>query len=86
MKDLFLFSCYTGLSYSDLTNFEIKTENGDVLDSMEAVAKYLINEANLAIVPFYAFGAPKSSNWFRLSVGTAQLADIDAVKNGLKNA
>jgi aspartate aminotransferase len=36
----------------------------------------LLNEAGLAIVPFTAFGAPKSSPWYRLSVGTCKLEDI----------
>jgi aspartate aminotransferase len=36
----------------------------------------LLNEAALAVVPFSAFGAPKTSPWYRLSVGTCRLEDI----------
>jgi len=45
-----------------------------------------LEEAKLAIVPFYAFGADRGSNWYRLSVGTALESDIDAVKTNLAQA
>jgi aspartate aminotransferase len=53
-----------------------KTQEGKVLEDQAAVTSYLLNEAGLAIVPFTAFGAPKSSPWYRLSVGTCKLEDI----------
>jgi aspartate aminotransferase len=37
-------------------------------------------------VPFAAFGADKNSEWYRLSVGTCKLEDIDSMFNQLKNA
>lgn len=63
-----------------------RTADGQILDSTEAVANYLIQEAYLAIVPFYAFGATRDSNWFRLSVGTAQMEDIPVVIANLRTA
>ena len=53
-----------------------KTLDGKVLEDQAAVTSYLLNEAGLAIVPFTAFGAAKSSPWYRLSVGTCKLEDI----------
>ena len=52
---------------------------GDVTD-------YLLNEAKLAIVPFYAFGAAKSSPWYRLSVGTCKKEEIPEMFVQLKKA
>lgn len=54
----------------------MKTESGMVLESVEHVTKYLLEEAGLAIVPFYAFGSPTNSDWYRISVGTIDLHQI----------
>ncbi len=54
--------------------------DGTVLNSVEEVSAYVLNEAKVAIVPFYAFGSSKSSPWFRLSVGTTTQQDVaDAI-------
>lgn len=58
-----------------------KTTHGKVLDTTADVTSYLLEEAKLAIVPFYAFGASTSSTWYRLSVGTCPL---DAIPNMLE--
>lgn len=50
--------------------------DGTVLADQAAVTQYLLEEAGLAIVPFYAFGADRSSSWYRLSVGTCRKADL----------
>lgn len=52
------------------------TASGKVLDNQAAVTQYLLEEAGLAIVPFYAFGADNSSSWYRLSVGTCRKEDL----------
>ncbi len=52
-------------------------EDGTILNNTEDVTNYLLDEAGLAIVPFYAFGASKNSSWYRLSVGTCKLEEID---------
>ena len=62
------------------------TENRKVLENIQDVTGYLLTEAKLAIVPFYAFGATMDSNWFRLSVGTAKEEDISTVFGLLENA
>ncbi len=46
----------------------------------------LLSEAKLAIVPFYVFGAPKTSPWYRLSVGTCKKDEIDEMITHLKTA
>lgn len=53
------------------------TEDGKELTSTEEVTQYLLDEAGLAIVPFYAFGASRKSPWYRLSVGTSVYEEID---------
>lgn len=55
------------------------TAEGKVLSKTEDVTDFVLNKAGLAIVPFYAFGADKGSVWYRLSVGTAKVADIETM-------
>lgn len=68
----------------DLKGF--RAENGDLLKDTEDITKYLINEANIALVPFRAFGASKESCWYRLSVGTTSMEDIDGFFSSLRTA
>lgn len=59
-----------------------RTASGAVMETTKDVTKYLLDEARLAIVPFYAFGSPAGSSWYRLSVGTCRLQDVgDAIAN-----
>jgi len=68
-------------------NLAGKTTNaGDLLATQSDVTSYILNEAKLAVVPFYAFGAPKDSNWYRLSVGTCKKEEIPAMLSQLKKA
>ncbi|RYY95364.1 MAG: aminotransferase class I/II-fold pyridoxal phosphate-dependent enzyme, partial [Chitinophagaceae bacterium] len=53
------------------------TPDGRVLQNQSEVTSYILNEAKLAVVPFYAFGAPKGSPWYRLSVGTCRKEEIE---------
>ncbi|WP_452221753.1 pyridoxal phosphate-dependent aminotransferase [Lacinutrix salivirga] len=55
------------------------TANGKKLSTIQEVTSYLLTEAKLAIVPFYAFGTSQTTNWFRLSVGTAKTEDISTI-------
>ena len=68
----------------DLKGF--RNKNGDLLKDTEDITKYLINEANIALVPFRAFGASKESCWYRLSVGTTSMEDIDGFFSSLRTA
>jgi len=62
------------------------TNNGTQLKTTRDITKYLLDEAKLAIVPFYAFGASENSHWYRISVGTCKLTDIDEIISNLRKA
>jgi aspartate aminotransferase len=63
-----------------------KTAEGTLLKDQGDVTAYLLNEAKLAIVPFYAFGADRTSPWYRLSVGTCKVEEIPAMIGQLRVA
>jgi len=56
--------------------FGRKTVNGATLATNDDVRKWMLESAQLAVVPFQAFGVPEDSGWFRLSVGAATEASI----------
>ena len=53
-----------------------KTADGKLLETQADVTAYMLNEAGLAVVPFYAFGSSTSNPWYRLSVGTCKKEEI----------
>lgn len=63
-----------------------KTAEGVLLKDQSDVTAYVLNEAKLAVVPFYAFGASRSSAWYRLSVGTCKKEEIDEMIGKLREA
>lgn len=63
-----------------------KTAEGKILETQSEVTDYILNEAKLAIVPFYAFGSSRSSAWYRLSVGTCKKEQIEEMIQKLKEA
>lgn len=63
-----------------------KTFHGRVLENQSDVTAFLLDEAKLALVPFYAFGAPNNSPWYRLSVGTCKPEEIEPVFDNLRSA
>ena len=64
----------------------MKTKDGKSLDTTEDITTFLMNEANLGIVPFYAFGSNPESTWYRLSVGTCRDEDIPDVLSKIEAA
>ncbi len=60
-----------------------KTAEGTELKTQSDVTSYLLQHASLAVVPFYAFGADKTSPWYRLSVGTCKKEEIDEMLSKL---
>ena len=62
------------------------TVSGKVLAIQADTTAYLLDEAKLAVVPFYAFGAAASSSWYRLSVGTCRKEAIEKVIDQLRQA
>ncbi|MDE3234448.1 MAG: pyridoxal phosphate-dependent aminotransferase [Bacteroidota bacterium] len=67
----------------DLTG---KTAYGKLLATQADVTDYILSEAKLAIVPFHAFGADKNSPWYRLSVGTCKIEEVDEMIAKLQKA
>jgi aspartate aminotransferase len=63
-----------------------KTDDRKILTDQGEVTAYILNEAKLAVVPFYAFGASRSSAWYRLSVGTCKKEEIDEMIGALRHA
>lgn len=56
-----------------------KSYNGKTFTTQEEVTQFLMDEVGIALVPFYCFGADKESPWYRISVGTARMEDLDKV-------
>jgi aspartate aminotransferase len=63
-----------------------RMSDGKVLATQQEVTSYLLNEAKLAVVPFSAFGASKNSFWYRLSVGTCRVEEIEEMIGKLRDA
>src|SRR5258705_1622979 len=62
------------------------TAGGKLLANQSDVTAYILNEASLAVVPFYAFGASRNSPWYRLSVGTCKKEEIGEMISKLGEA
>ncbi|MGZ8559600.1 MAG: pyridoxal phosphate-dependent aminotransferase [Chitinophagaceae bacterium] len=63
-----------------------KTFEEKILANQNDVTDYILNEAKLAVVPFYAFGASQNSAWYRLSVGTCKKEEIPEMLDKLREA
>lgn len=59
---------------------------GKHLQNAEDIAYWLIEDAGVGLVPFYAFGADRDYPWFRLSVGTTRMEDLPKILNQLEGA
>jgi aspartate aminotransferase len=51
--------------------------DGMPLETNEDIRKLLLEHARLAVIPFQAFGLEQNTGWFRLSVGTVSLEEIE---------
>jgi aspartate aminotransferase len=63
-----------------------RINNGNLLSTQSEVTTYILENAKLAVVPFYAFGAAKDSDWYRLSVGTCRKEEIPEMFGKLREA
>ncbi len=63
-----------------------RTPSGAQLTTNEEIRQYLLQEAQLAIVPFQAFGSLENTGWFRLSVGAVSVQEIQSMLGRLNNA
>jgi aspartate aminotransferase len=69
--------------------FDLKnktTSKGKHIQSTADITAFLLEEAQLAVVPFSAFGADAESTWYRLSVGTASMENVTDALAALRNA
>lgn len=62
------------------------TPDGTKLLTNESIRRYLLQDAQLGIVPFQAFGHEGDTGWFRLSVGAVSLKDIDEAMTRLRSS
>lgn len=60
--------------------------NGKVINQTSDITDYLLAQANLAVVPFTAFGCKQGTTWYRISVGTLKEEEISALLNKLEKA
>lgn len=55
------------------------TPGGKLLETSSDINFYLIKEAQIALVPFSAFGTDDKVNWFRASLGASTAQEIEAM-------
>lgn len=60
--------------------------DGNTLNDAEDVTLFLIREARVGLVPFYAFGASRNHPWFRISVGTLRMEEVPMIFENLRKA
>jgi len=62
------------------------TPSGELLSTNLDVHRYILEEARIGLVPFSFFGASKESSWYRLSVGTCRLEEVEQIMSNLEQA
>ncbi len=68
-------------------NLKNKTsQNGTLLETDHDVHQYLLNEVGIGVLPFSWFGADHQADWYRISVGTCTLPQIDEMMEVLQRA
>jgi aspartate aminotransferase len=60
--------------------------NGSIIKTTEDITSFLLNNAQLAVVPFTAFGCENGTDWYRISVGTLKENDIPELLRKLEIA
>ncbi len=63
-----------------------KQLDGKTIETTADISSFLINRAQLALVPFTAFGCPSGTDWYRISVGTLNENEIPDLLLKLENA
>ena len=67
----------------DLTGY--RKEDGTVIETTKDITNFLIEEAQIALVPFSSFGSSPDSKWFRVAVGTCTVNEIEEMIKNFKN-
>jgi aspartate aminotransferase len=60
--------------------------DGKLIETTEDITAFLLNHAQLAVVPFTAFGVAKGTDWYRISVGTLKDTDVPEMITKLEAA
>jgi aspartate aminotransferase len=60
--------------------------DGKTIETTEDITAFLLNNAQLAVVPFTAFGVAKGTDWYRISVGTLNDSDVPEMITKLETA
>ncbi|MDP1726196.1 MAG: aminotransferase class I/II-fold pyridoxal phosphate-dependent enzyme [Bacteroidota bacterium] len=63
-----------------------RTAEGTLIETTQDITNFLLNRAQLAIVPFTAFGCDTSTDWYRISIGTLKEGDIPELLDKLEKA
>ena len=62
------------------------TPDGSVLQTNDAIRRYLLEQARVAVVPFRAFGLEGETGWFRMSIGAVGLDELAEGLSRLEDA
>ncbi len=60
------------------------SKDGLVLRTSSDLASYLLEHGGIGIVPFTAFGADHTPDWFRVSIGTLKESDVASLQESLQ--
>jgi len=63
-----------------------QTPDGAILSTTPDITSFILREAKIAVVPFSAFGASETSDWYRLSVGTCTQEEVKDIIASLRHA
>ncbi|MGH9486718.1 MAG: pyridoxal phosphate-dependent aminotransferase [Terriglobales bacterium] len=63
-----------------------RTPAGALLRSDDDIRRYLLQSAEVGLVPFAAFGAAEGQGWFRISIGMASVEALRALLPRLESA
>lgn len=58
---------------------------GKTLDKQADVTQFLLDTIGIALVPFNCFGSNAESPWYRVSIGTSNLADLTYIFDKMEN-
>lgn len=61
-------------------------KDGTKILSTKDITDFLIEDAKMALVPFASFGSSPDSTWYRVSVGTCTVDQIDEIMENFKKA
>ncbi len=64
----------------------LRKEDGTLISSTKDITDFLIEDAKIALVPFASFGASADSTWYRVSVGTCTVEQINEIMENLREA